>query len=134
MKKSRLLRLAKLLEDDAVKPDGIKFDLRIMVSRPPDLPTGAPIPVNCGAAACAIGLWGLSGKFRGVTYDLWDGWPRYKGLSGRDAADAYFELTERQSQWLFLSDKYPQKKITGAVGEMTVAKRIRDFVAGKANP
>lgn len=135
--RQRLLKLADLLETDAVKEDGIKFDLNVICKlsngdRIRELPA-----LDCGTTACAIGLWGISGQFKrnGVGYHI-DGnevWPTYLGASGRSAAELFFNLSMDESYWLFIASQYPGPT-TGAAGERAVAKRIRNFVAGKAAP
>jgi hypothetical protein len=134
MNKRRLLKLADLLEADAKNKNGIKFDLSLVVASA-RAPLERWIPaVDCGTKACAIGLWGLSGKFKGVSYGA-DGWPRYERSVGLGAAMKYFQLERHESEWLFLDWEYPSNSPkTGAAGERAVAKRIRDFVAGKIKP
>lgn len=134
MNKRRLLKLADLLEADAKNKKGVKFDLAAVIMGPNC--RGETPKLDCGTAACAIGLWALSGKFRDVNVvhiGGFDFWPVYKGRSGRNAAELYFEITDPESAWLFLPNFYAGKT-TGAVSERAVAKRIRDFVAGKAAP
>ena len=46
----------------------------------------------------------------------------------------FFELSQREAEWLFTDDCYVGLPTTEAAGERAVAKRIRKFVAGKAAP
>lgn len=137
--RGRLLRLANVLENDAKRKTGIKFDLDV-VCKPSSGPlTKKKLKLDCGTTACAIGLWGIHPSFRkdGVSaqacIDTGEMWPTYRGRSGREAAEAYFKITGCESHWLFIASQYdgPTK---GARGEIAVAARIRDFVAGKAAP
>lgn len=136
MHKLRLLKLADLLEADAANPTGVKFDLRVVAQRVDGSRASKDMPLDCGTTACALGLWCLSGQFRGVTKSVWgqDIFPLYKGRSGRDAAEIYFEIDRVTSGWLFINSYYGHQPTKGAAGELAVAKRIRDFVAGKAAP
>lgn len=133
MKKARLLKLADLLVADAKNKKGLRFDLKPIL----EVDTLGRDPTwDCGTTGCAIGLWGVSKKFQGVSMKSMGGreyWPEYKGSTGRDAAELYFGLTEPESRWLFLHHQY-SGPTTGARGERAVAKRIRGFVAGKLSP
>ncbi len=79
MRTDLLLRFADLLEADANNPEGVKFDLgawaqdsRLDLNKmSPDeveqllYPTTIEtVPVNCGTAACALGLAAISGAFK----------------------------------------------------------------------
>lgn len=139
--KNRLLKLADLLEEDAKNKKGIKFDLDVIAvnSQGHDFRFGEVPTVSCGTTACAVGLACVSGAFKrsGLSYEIKDygfemvlnkesgemlGWP---------AIEDFFDLFSRESSFLFTPGSYPYDKRTGAKGERFVAKRIRDFVAGK---
>ena len=137
MNKRRLLKLAGLLEKDAKNKKGIKFDLgtwgRI---------GNSARPVSCGTVGCAIGLAVASGEFRraGLTADndhndpIESLCPRMpSGNRGLTAAAELFDLNLVEAGWLFDTPSY-RGRTTGKQGELKVAKRIRDFVAGKAHP
>lgn len=140
MNKKRLLKLADLLEADAKNKHGIKFNLDNWAA---DGDGDARafydvdvIPVNCNTQACAVGLACISGAFKrsGLGYDIaYSGAlvPSFEGLQQWDAVQSFFGLTTDEAGLLFSSDKYPTKKTKGAAAERYVAKRIRDFVAGK---
>lgn len=150
MNKRRLLKLAALLEADAEKKDGIKFDLDCWAK-----PAGAASPVfksteaptlDCNTAACAMGLACLSGAFKreGLTYRFrpWNFFdpsalaltPVHAGHVEIGAAMSLLDISEDEAGFLFLAENYPKSKTKGAAGELYVAKRIRDFVAGKVKP
>lgn len=149
MNKKRLLKLADLLEADAANKKGVKFDLGIWAG-PSDNGLGTfedgsdrAVPVGCGTTACAVGLACISGAFKrsGLTYDFGPMFgsesgfrlrPRFGAYSEFDAVEAFFSIDRMQAEFLFLTDRYPDSKTRGAAGERYVAKRIRDFVAGKA--
>lgn len=139
MNKRRLLKLADLLEADAKKKNGIRFDLNAVAKRSDggQVGRGDVLALDCGTTACAIGLWGICGKFPGVTsvVDPCSNqvWPVYKKKEGRTAAELYFGINICVSEWLFLSQYY-DGPTSGAAGERAVAKRIRDFVDGRAQP
>lgn len=133
MRKDLLLKLADLLEADAVNPEGIKFDLAVWA----DLthPNWSDkIPMDCGTKACALGLAAISGIFEGEGLTMGPVFPtllkdgtRYTGYH---AATHLFELTENDmadSVYLFSPSAY-SGDITGAPAELQVAKRIRDLV------
>lgn len=149
--RKRLLKLAGLLEKDAKNKKGVKFDLGTWAK-----PANAdyleqyttranvtPSP-DCGTAACAVGLACISGAFarEGLTIAprRWDGGmqvgyiavPAFGRLRDFPAVRAFFDLDKHQSRWLFMSQFY--RASTGARAERAVAKRIRDFVAGRATP
>lgn len=130
----RLLKLARLLEKDAGNAKGIKFDLSIWGYA--DL--SKPKPVSCGTTACAMGLAVASGKFRsdGLKPMTREGdlEPRAGHKTGIPAAAKLFQITDREAEWFFLDESYPWDQRSGAKGERAVAKRIRDFVAGKVPP
>lgn len=140
MNKRRLLKLADLLEADAKNPKGIKFDLGTWAQT-----KGDEVSVSCGTSACAMGLAALSGAFvrAGLTYEVEEA-PEWTGarfavvVRHGEHADCYaaaslFDIDSDVAEWLFLPDWY-EGAVTGKRGELKVAKRIRDFVAGKARP
>jgi hypothetical protein len=144
MNKRRLLKLADLLEADAKDRKGIKFDLDTWgyTSKRSLAVNDGPIPaVSCETTACAMGLAALSGAFKreGLTYTVRDT-PSFMQVDvkmgraeGLDAAAKLFGITRTTAGWLFLDDNY-DGSTTKAVGERAVAKRIRNFVAGKESP
>lgn len=137
MNKRRLLKLADLLEADAKNKKGIKFDLGVVGTCYNE---DSPFEMNCGTSACAMGLAALSGEFKGtakLSYRA-DGSYLIPTIGGRDvsydrAAMKIFNITMRQADFLFTPSEYDGIP-KGAAGERLVAKRIRDFVAGKASP
>ncbi len=149
MNKRRLLKLADLLEADAKNKKGVQFDLGTWAS-----PAGDEwkrqwdtkeneIRVDCGTTACAVGLACISGAFArsGLTYTYKKAWvggfhlvPKFNGSTQFPAVQKFFGVAEREAMFLFSAEKYPNSKIKGAAGERYVAKRIRDFVAGKVAP
>lgn len=148
MNKRRLIRLAALLEKDAKNKTGVKFDL----DRWGETEKAKKfVKADCGTTACAVGLACVSGAFKkdGLTFELddkgfiypkmsnpnWDGIIYSQSvLSGEDAVNELFGLTKQETRFLFFSQHYPEKETKGAVGELAVARRIRDFVAGKVAP
>jgi hypothetical protein len=135
MRKDLLLRLADLLEADASNDLGIKFDLSEW-----GLVRNKEEPVSCGTTACAMGLAALSGAFKdeGLSYRFYDdeGACRFVEVfvgdeSGFRAASKLFDIPTYVSEFLFAPNLISQSKISGAIGERFVAKRIRDFIAGK---
>lgn len=140
MRKDLLLKLADLLEADAAKPDGIKFDLRAWaydanVGTPEEnmLSPGQDVTLNCNTAACAMGLAALSGIFKeeGLTWEinLYNNMGiRYEGWANYDAAAKLFDIGSGSACYLFCPDEYPLEMRKGAEAERFVAKRIREFV------
>jgi hypothetical protein len=142
MNNERLLRLADLLEADASRVDGIKFNLGCLVQ-----PDGnrtfrglSKVKLDCGTQACAVGLAALTGAFEaeGLTYTLDNGYfaPIFAGeeCEWDWAAHKLFEIEPNVVNFLFTIDGYwreAMKPMTGAVAEREVAQRIRDLVAGK---
>lgn len=144
MKKQRLLKLADLLTTDARRKKGIKFDL-FTVAQSGSAEDGT-MKVDCGTQACAIGLAAISGEFKraGLSYKISQHridqrfniitlirgeekhWP--------DAAKDLFGLNKTEIEFLFTPCAYPDEMHRGAKAERFVAKRIRDFVAGKVAP
>lgn len=136
----RLLKLARLLEVDARKKKGIKFDLDTFGHR-----AGKKPSVDCGTTACAMGLAALSGAFKrqglkaNIDQEFYSGKTMYLVTpaigphTDFNAAKKLFHIRSEEALWLFSPDYYNSPK-KGASGELAVAKRIRDFVSGKASP
>lgn len=141
--KRRLLKLADLLEADAKNKKGIKFDLNDWVAdkegNTRSFHNVETIPINCNTKACAVGLACLSGAFKrsGLGYRIrmtGSLVPTFDGNDNWDAVESFFGLEEQEAFFLFRAGEYPPAKSKGALGERFVAKRIRDFVAGKVAP
>ncbi len=150
MNKERLLKLADLLEADAANPEGVKFDLNfwaadaqfsgknyeergVLKDQGMGFKEGEAIPVNCGTAACAVGLACISGAFadEGLTYKInhnGDLLPVFEDYEDWGAAEIFFDLTDEQSSKLFSPGSYSNR--TGASAELEVAMRIRGLVDG----
>jgi hypothetical protein len=137
--KRRLLKLADLLEVSAKSKKGIKFDLAGWGHSD----TGR-VAMSCGTTACAAGLAVVSGAFKRAGLFNASGQPDaiHPGLQpakGRrlfkfEAIEKLFDLGFNESSWLFSDSHYSPALRRGAEGERAVAKRIRNFVAGKAHP
>lgn len=131
MYKNRLLRMADLLERDAQNPKGVQFDIRNWGEvREPDN------PMSCGTTACAMGLAALSKTFEAE--GLWAVIPsrgridihyKDKCRDGYKSAQHLFKISHQTAVWLFSPQTY-RGEMTGAVGEMKVARRIKRLVAG----
>lgn len=135
---ARLLKLADLLVADAGKKKGIKFDLSFW-----GYVENQEEPLSCGTQACAAGLAAISGAFKrqGLSYEIvgtsrieltLDGY--YPDLHHRFnksflVARDFFGLTDRQAEFLFTPNDYPDHICAEAASERFVAKRIRNFVA-----
>lgn len=137
MNKRRLLKLADLLEADAKNKKGIKFDLETWGYANND--DDAPVSHSCGTTACAVGLAVVSGAFkRSGLKNYFEGGssicPEFEGKNEWPAVRAFFGLSFGEDEFLFSDHRYPVGKTIGAIGERYVAKRIRDFVAGKVSP
>lgn len=130
MHKQRLLKLADLLEADAENEKGIKFDLSDWV----DTAEGRRPGIDCGTAACAVGLACLSPDFQAEGLSLDCTMPTYEGLYGWTAVARFFEVDHGEADHLFSSYRYKPEESKGAIGERAVAQRIRAFVAGTAAP
>jgi hypothetical protein len=140
MNSERLLRLADLLEADAARPDGIKFNLGCLVELNPK-DDSDKVSVNCGTQACAVGLAAISGAFEneGLGYTLEDG--GFEPIFGGEvcewdwAAEKLFEIEPKVVNFLFTIDGYwgddDRLPMIGADAEREVAQRIRDLVSGK---
>lgn len=143
MQKLRLLKLAKMLEEDAKNKNGIQFDIGT-VGRPSDFSSFSVkqvVPLDCGTTACAMGLAAISGKFKkvGLSYKIdprlsfnqiipkWNG----RAVDYDKAAMKLFNITKEQADYLFSPWTYPYIKRTTAVGEREVVKRINRVVEGK---
>lgn len=140
--KRRLLKLADLLVKDTKNKKGIKFDLSTW-ARPSRKRRSSDfeLSVDCGTTACAVGLACVSGAFKrsGLGYEtngLWTGdefriIPVFQHHRNFDAVERFFDISDFEAEFLFINYKYPKKLRKGAKGERAVAKRIREFVAGK---
>lgn len=136
MNKRRLLKLADLLEADAKNEKGIQFDIGTWGET-----NTAKVGMNCGTKACAMGLAALSGAFKraGLTFkthrygDVLEIDVMCKGDFGLGAASNLFDIEYSEAETLFTPSAYPGRE-TGTVGELAVAARIREFVAGKLAP
>lgn len=140
MNKTRLLKLAALLEKDAKTPTGVKFDLERWGKTER---AKAFVKADCNTQACAIGLACISGIFKrdGLTFGLdeKDGtmfpvcqnqepsWDYMNELTGWRAVQSFFGITRCEARKLFQSHKSRPSK--GAKAEISVAKSIRTFVA-----
>lgn len=132
----RMLKLADMLDADAKNKRGIKFDIEAV---------GMVVDVNdvlsCGTQACAMGLAGLSGKFKaqGLDYRLgghfiqltWNG----RKLSYGTVGARLFGISEDDSFDLFRGSGSGLKDNgKGGKAERALAKALRAFVAGKNSP
>ena len=133
MNKRRLLKLADLLEADAKKKTGMKFDIHTwgFVKTPAK-------PVSCGTHACAMGLAALSGAFKrqGLTAKIDSGVVLFKWKSrvtddGFVPAKALFDLSFAQADHLFGPFQELPNDGQGAEAARAVAKKIRDLCDGK---
>lgn len=147
MNKRRLLKLADMLEADAKNKKGIRFDISTVAAKADneglrgwrEFAEGETPALNCGTVACAMGLAAISGAFKraGMSYHInrsglyvtfngdWDFYAAGRGVFG---------LTDDEIDWLFMPSGYDGPTPKGADGERVVAKRLRDFVFGKASP
>lgn len=132
MNKRRLLKLADLLEADAKNKNGIRFDLGDWGTIDDETS-----PLSCGTTACAMGLAVVSGAFKRAGLRAFSGvdlTPVMPGDAiGVAAAANLFGISYDAADWLF-TPSYYGGYTKGSVVELKVAKRIRDFVAGKASP
>jgi len=139
MNKVRLRKLASVLENYATEKKKLvvpldRFDLSAWFEHSYTEP-GAK---GCGTAACAVGFAMLHPWFQkqglkpstDVTRqpqtpdDFFDSGPATDtGYYGWGAADAFFDVPDEASSWLFSSASY-----TRSPRPATVAKRIREYV------
>lgn len=133
MNKRRLLKLADLLDADSKNKKGICFDFTLWGEVEDE-----HNPVSCGTTACALGLAAVSGVFKkqGLKYRVRGG---CLGIGFKrtwhpaTVAARFFDITLSDAYELFVhSSGLPSA--AGAKAERAVAKRIRNFVAGKASP
>lgn len=141
MRTDRLLRLADLLEADAVNPNGVQFDLNDW-GHPSDdkiFKNNDDVTVDCGTAACAFGLAAISGIFKdeGLGYEISSG--RYHRLIPRfineqrdeffgfEAAKEFFDISIDVARKLF-DVVHHYEHTTGSVAELAVAGKIRNAV------
>jgi hypothetical protein len=128
--RKRLLKLADLLEKDAKNKKGIKFDLSYWakpaknIGKNMSFSSTATIPMNCGTAACAVGLAVISGIFKrqGFSYTferylnywsdpgnkIWeyDFVPKFRRYSEMEAACKFFSIDWDNGYWLFMEESY----------------------------
>lgn len=98
------------------------------------IPAGETItysaPINCGTAACAMGLAALSGAFPNLTIENHVGIPTviYRTLGVRftdfEAACKLFGISTTYAEWLFGPSSYGLVS-KGHEAELEVAKRLR---------
>lgn len=147
MYEDRLERLAKLLEVNAGNQKGVRFDMGFWAS---PISTSLfdgnwadkveVVPMNCNTIACAMGLAAISGEFKaeGLTYEfvesLFGGGfilvPKFENKGGFKAAEMLFDINPEDADYLFDPSSYDDYPSKGAEGELFVAKRIREFIAG----
>lgn len=126
--KRRLLKLADFLEN---LPKS-KFDLGIIART--NHKGDTPAVETCGSAACAIGWTPVvfpkhcCYKPREIHF-LGNLSVKKLGGSKTDFAfiEEFFNITHQEACYLFVPHSYPTKR----QGKMSVAKRIREFVAAK---
>jgi hypothetical protein len=142
MHADRLIKLAELLEADAINPKGLKFDLSLWGSSNEydddglDDTYAPPVSISCGTHACAMGLAVLSGEFAefgliNASHNKSSIVPEIAGTKafGFQAAEVLFGIDEKQAYNFFCAEFYPDEITTGKEGELLVAARIREFVA-----
>lgn len=147
MHKRRLLKLADLLEANAKNKKGVKFDIGTWglpsdKRKPGFFRSADEISLSCKTTACAVGLACISGAFKrqGLRYELsprlfGSGYtlhPLHEGNIDLGACRSLFGLTRDEAEWLFTSSDYIHTE--GVRAEREVAKRLRDFVAGRVSP
>lgn len=134
----RLLKLADLLMADARSNKGIKFDFSDwghVKHKFAGLLPGNRAPVSCATTACAMGLAAVSGAFKrqGLDHEVVGGFLRFtiKGehVYGHYAARQLFGIPPNDAAWLFTAGHPGRGK--GPAAERAVAKRLRDYVAGR---
>jgi hypothetical protein len=106
-----------------------------------DISNGPPeIKANCDTMACAFGLAALDPDFQaqGLSFRVIKALrdenkgtmvPSYDGVTGMEAAAAFFGIKLSDAEYLFDPDCY-ESTPAGAVGELFVADRVRDFRNG----
>ena len=141
--RKRLLKVADLLDNDAKNKKSVRFDLDVIVAHSrlylqdgtdKWLTIDKP-ELNCGTTACAIGLVCISGLFKDFSFIInhYNSiQPVYKEYQGfYNATQVFFDINENEVEYLFTPSTYNKSEKKGARGERAVAKRIRQFVAGK---
>ena len=137
MNKRRLLKLADLLEADAKRRTGVRFDLTTWGQI-----DNESKPVSCGTTACAMGLAAVSGAFKkqGLLYSVSHNQQiriSFQNSSGGfESACQLFGINRDAAHWLFDYPAYGDDRamFVGAKGERMVARRIRNYVAGTEIP
>lgn len=81
---------------------------------------------DCGTAACAFGSAALYGPFRemGLRFDETYGWPTFAGKISMPAAEEFFDISEKEAEYLFGPASYPKQPITPLI----VAARVRELI------
>lgn len=142
--KKRLLRLAKLLREDARTKKGVMFDMGTWG----DFKTPQPT-MSCNTRACAFGLAAISGKFKreGLSFKVKpneESWNttrmmifQYKGKPDPDGstmaiAAKVFDIPHAFADWLFGGGA--SEGSTGAKAEREMASIIENAVKGKGIP
>lgn len=128
----RLNRLAGLLDAYRHNPGKTEFDLSGWSTR--KTRRGGFLwmqAVECGTAACAVGLACLSGEFShdglsAVKYQDGTILPIYGEASNWDAVQGFFGLSQRQALYLFDENSYDVRQ--GQLAAAAVAARIRALV------
>ncbi len=132
----RLLKLADLLVANAKNKKGAKFDFGYWGEVKDE---NTKPGLHCGTTVCAMGLAAVSGKFKGLSWEIhsntWNGsrltvihGKGRKRQLGMDAAQATFDIVYDEAAFLFANAPIPME---GAEGERALAKIIRKFVKGK---
>lgn len=141
IQKRKLLKLAKMLLEDAKNQEGIRFDLGV-VGKPSlgkDFNGPADVKLDCGTTACAMGLAAISGAFKkdGLSFSISDMCSmintKFKGrvVDYDIAAKKLFGLSQEQANYLFSPWTYPYNARSGASAERRVVRRINSVVGGK---
>jgi hypothetical protein len=101
--KTRMLKLAKLLRQDAKRKKGIQFDMYTF-----GVVNDKENPLSCGTRACALGLAALSEEFKrdGLEYRITGGGHidiTYKGraISEYEIGARVFDIPLPVAEWLF---------------------------------
>lgn len=146
MNKKRLLKLADELERLAEQKKRPRFNLALWGTQRKEQRGKKPSALTCATAACAVGTAMLLPAFRrqglGCTVINENQMvPTYRRGENWEAVDKFFfdipnpcdDRPSEEATFLFSYDSYPKRHWTGRAGMRAVAKRIRDFVAGKVS-
>lgn len=129
LNKQALLKLADLLENDAKRKNGVKFD-QFTFGKVYD----PRKPISCNTVACQLGLAALSGSFKGLSFRLDDPWPamdftvRGRRCTPETASRHAFGTTNAEFEYLFCR-ALPSVTQTGSSAERAAARRLRQFVS-----